>query len=155
MIYHIPAALAAKGITQSEWEEWTGSKMKTASSGRTSACCEVAVCLAVSSFAPCFIYCMCTQAKAEVEQWNQQLLQWQNDFNAEVLMPKGVFAKSQSKCTVTYGPKGEKQRHAERWFAFSLTPDETQKLQGEPHLTGDIETGCCGGVDERELCIHP
>ena len=61
----------------------------------------------------------------------------------------------QSHCDVHYDKNG-KHRHIERWLAIALTPEESNKLFLEPHLTGDIEdTQCCGGVDEHMLCMHP
>ena len=73
----------------------------------------------------------------------------------QVLEPKGAFCKTQSLCWVTHGPKGEKQRHFERWLAVAVSQEGIQQLKSEPHLFGDIESGCCGGVNEHDCCIHP
>ncbi len=63
--------------------------------------------------------------------------------------------KTQSYCFVTRGGRGEKHRHISRWISFALTPEHVELLRQEPTIFGDIESGCCGGPDERTLTIHP
>ncbi len=64
-----------------------------------------------------------------------------------------MFINTKSHCIAVYTDKG-KQRHFHRWIAIALTPDESEKLKSEPFLSGDIEDAtCCGGVNERDLCM--
>eukprot|EP00958_Prasinococcus_capsulatus_P009350 scaffold910_cov396-Prasinococcus_capsulatus_cf.AAC.71 len=99
-------------------------------------------------------------SKPEILRWDAALREWQNSFNKE-LHQYGIFVKTQrrmapqSHCQAYYDKDGKK-RHFERWLAIALTPEESNRLALEPHLSGDIEnTKCCGGVDEHELCMHP
>ena len=87
---------------------------------------------------------------------DQDLRVWQANFTSE-LQQAGLpmMVKTRSHCHVTYTDKG-RQRHIERWITISLTAEESQRLQHEPHLSGDVQNmTCCNGVDEHELCIHP
>ena len=36
-----------------------------------------------------------------------------------------------------------------------MNPEEAARLQMEPHLTGDIESSGCTGIDEHLMAIHP
>ena len=82
-------------------------------------------------------------------------MDWQRRFNEASLLPKGMFVKTQSHCSVWYDKDG-KHRVQERWLAFALNPSEAERLQKEPHLTGDIEgSNCWGHPDEHTLAIHP
>ena len=99
----------------------------------------------------------CQQRRSAAERLDFALRDWQARFNTQVLAASGIFVKTQSICTVTYNDKGQKQRHIERWLAFALTETESIKLQGEPHVVGDVSDGKhCGtqGVDETQLCMH-
>lgn len=96
----------------------------------------------------------CKKQRQKVMTWDKALRDWQDNFNASELSHINHFVKTQSRCLATYTDKG-KQRHTERWIAIALTPEESIKLRGEPHIFGDIENGCCGGPNEEECCMHP
>ena len=42
----------------------------------------------------------------------------------------------------------------DRWFAISLTSDDSMQLQNEPHLMGEWRNEVWY-VDENKLCMHP
>lgn len=95
----------------------------------------------------------CKWQKTKVMRVDAAFRRWQNDFNVE-LAKLGCFIKTRSHCHVTHNDKGEKQRHFTRWIELATLPETAQALKNAPHLTGDVESGCCGGVDENELCMH-
>eukprot|EP01041_Mallomonas_annulata_P005866 gene5866-11846_t len=140
----IPNELLQNGLTQFDVQEWIYEKLKACSATR----------------APCFLTCICLPVRCcgglrrEILESDAMLRQWQKDFNSSVLMHKGMFVKTQSRCDVTYDKNG-KHRHIERWISFAMTPEEIEILKNEPHLIGDIEHGCCGLPPEEDLCLHP
>ena len=73
---------------------------------------------------------------------------------ATALQQRGMAVKTQSHCDVSYDKDG-KHRHIERWIAFAMNQVEAERLMREPHLTGDVERGSCGGPDEAVLVLHP
>lgn len=152
---NIPYQLYNAGVTDQEWTEFV-KRLVQVNSMRKGACriqCLLR-CLSLI-FLPCLIPSACQSCAREIAAWDKELRKWQDDFNNEVLIRQGCFVKTKSNCWVTYNQKGEKQRHIDRWIAFALTPAESELLKYEPHITGDIEKGCCGGVNEETCCIHP
>lgn len=155
---NIPSQLAQFGVSEHEWASAIKRLEADVQSLRSGACtagCWAGACLSILSLG---ILCpvFCAMRKKKVVAWDAAFRAWQADFNDKVLVPKGGFCKSQSLCWVTYGPKGEKQRHHARWVAIALQPHAVTHLRAEPHLFGDIENhSCCNGVNEGELCIHP
>ena len=116
---------------------------------RSTACFEGSrglVCL----FLPCMWPWLWGRIATEVKRWNDALLDWQRRFNAEVLQPRGMLVKTQS-----HAVQGSKSRHVESWIAFAMNPTESARLANEPHLTGDIKHGDCGGMDETDLVLLP
>ena len=145
---HIPYQLFNCGVTDEEWAFWVG-RLQEVNYTRRGACtlgCW-ADCLTVV-FLPCLCSAVCKKGADHIYAWNDALLRWQSDFNNQVLSRQGCMVKSKSHCHVTYNDKGEKQRHFDRWLAFALNLEQCQQLQYEPHITGDVERGCCNGVDE-------
>lgn len=147
-----PEIIFERGLEQLEFMSWM-EKLHRISSLRPTVCSDVCTCFSLALF-PCFWPRCFKRSGDKVRKWNAALLQWQRDFNHEVLGPLGMFCKTQSRCDVTYDKNG-KHRYIERWIAFAVTPEEIAMLQDEPHLIGDVETGCCGCANEHELCIHP
>ena len=87
------------------------------------------------------------------KNWDDALRKWQADFNKEVLEPKGMFIKSQSK-TRAHG--GDEQK--ERWFSIALNNEEATKLKAEEHILGAAyPIGVCvsSGMHEKDFCCHP
>ncbi len=114
--------------------------------------CLICFCLCTCPLAICYL---CKKKKKNVMEWDAAMREWMEAFNKEVLAERGIFMKTQSNCRVSHDENG-KHRHVERWLAFALTEVDAAALGLEPHLSGDIENmNCCGGVDERECCMHP
>jgi len=150
---NIPYQLYNAGVSDSEWLKRVGMLQQV--NNMRLGCCNVSCCLDIFLVIFCACKYACKRCAAHIRVWNDALLKWQNDFNNEVLLRQGCFIKTRSNCWVTYNEKGEKQRHIDRWIAIALTPEQSVILRNEPHLTGDIEAGCCGGVNEHECCVHP
>lgn len=147
-----PEALFESGLSPLEFSKWM-LKLEQLSSLRNTICQDVCACFGYALL-PCLWFSCCKRTAANVRKWNTALMDWQSEFSSTVLKPLGMYCKTQSRCDVTYDKNG-KHRYIERWVAFALTPEESERLKLEPHLQGDIETGCCGGVNEMELCVHP
>lgn len=148
-----PQELIDGGISQDLIDEWFVHRLGKVNQFRNSCMFDAAAWISALGLCVIIPY-MCSRQKIYLERWSSELLNWQNEFNQTVLEKKGLFVKTQSNCHVSYDKNG-KHRHIERWVSIALTPEEVQKLQNEPHLFGDIETGCCGGPDESKLCMHP
>ena len=87
-----------------------------------------------------------------VKKWDDALRKWQADFNKEVLEPKGMFIKSQSKVRA-HG--GDEQK--ERWFFIALNNEEATKLKAEEHILGAAyPIGVCvsSGMHEKDFCCQ-
>ena len=103
----------------------------------------------------------CRQYIKEIKTWDKLMREWQDDFNREVLRPRGMFIKTQSHCVRTSGagPDDPGSRSVSRWFAIALTEEDSVKLQGEPHITGSTDhvlgmVTCISDLHERDLCMH-
>lgn len=111
----------------------------------------------------CFLCCAHQRLIHDVTHWNEKLTKWENDFNKEVLKPKGMFMKLQSVCAwgtvhnVEYGNSDVPEQFlAERWFAFAFTQEESEKLQREPHMKGFDNDGKWSKVDKSTpFACHP
>lgn len=156
---HVPTELFERGISEMQWLEWV-QKLREVNNLRSGAfACSCLCWWSCVLSCPCLWSYLCKSAKEYVMAWNEKLLAWQNNFNSQVLENKDIFIKTRSYSFSTYSQTAEsgtqRQRHAIRWFAIALTPGEILKLKEEPHLTGEIDEGCCGGPNEYECCIHP
>lgn len=153
----VPSQLGQAGVSESEWAQWSQQLYTQVNMIKDPPCPGCAICIVCSiGTLGLAVPFMCAAGKTSVLKWDAAFRQWQADFNAQVLQPKGIFCKSQSLCWVTRGPKGEKQRHYHRWIAFAFGPDACMSLQNQPHLQGDIEDHtCCNGFNEHVLCMHP
>eukprot|EP00762_Andalucia_godoyi_P008353 ANDGO_07380.mRNA.1 hypothetical protein EMIHUDRAFT_124914 len=149
----IPDELFENGLTPEVFEEWAA-KLEDIRAIRVSGCGQLARCMLFLVALPCFCRRECGKMRANIEEWDSAFRNWQSDFNTEVLEALGMFVKTQSKCDVFYDRNG-KHRIVERWLAFAMNPTDAEILRAEPHLAGDIESGCCGGPNEHELCMHP
>jgi hypothetical protein len=154
IVDNIPEELLKAGLTLDEVDEWFVRKLKNVGRKRNPCCWDACSCIGAFAFF-CFLPCACKRWRTYIENWNHDLIEWQVEFNEQVLSKKNMFVKTQSNCEVSYDKNG-KHRHIERWISIAVTADEVQRLKSEPHLYGDIENwGCCGGVDEDQLCMHP
>ncbi|EOD08918.1 hypothetical protein EMIHUDRAFT_124914 [Emiliania huxleyi CCMP1516] len=152
-----PPQLRQAGVTDGEWAHWAGRLYKEVNLIKPQKCSFICwASLVVMLATLCLIAPLCcAEHRKTIMAWDAAFRSWQAEFNAQVLQPKGIFCKSQSLCWVTRGPKGEKQRHYHRWIAFAFSADAVGNLMHQPHLMGDIESGCCGGPNEFECCMHP
>jgi hypothetical protein len=154
----IPEILSEKGLSQSVWIEWV-EKLKKINKLRSGCCAEF--CCSFSSLflicIPCLLISACKQDKIFIMNWNQQLVDWQNDFNKQELEKLGLLVKTQSRMFVTRDENGKKKSY-ERWLAFALNESEVIKLENEPHLFSNDyadDCSCMGGVNQNECCVHP
>ena len=155
-----PKELFQNGFARATYDEWT-EKLHKIKKIRASKCKDLCGCLLCVTFS-CFTYYFCKARKSEISAWDKALRAWQYDFNSQVLNLYGIYVKTKSSCSATYGAIAlatgipRKDWYIERWIAFALEPEEITKLKSEPYLSGDIEDfGCCGGANESELCMHP
>jgi len=141
-----PHELRERGISDIEWITWI-EKLKEVNSLRTKppTCKITCFCLfdCICALFLCYWPICCARERDVVLRWNSALLNWQTDFNNQVLRPKNIFLKTQSKATATYtmdgtsdGKGGRKDRHITRWLAFAFTAAEIEKLRQEVALTG-------------------
>lgn len=152
-----PYQLFNRGVTDNEWKDHVQRlcRVNNMRNGCCTYCISGLVVLLVLPF--CLPY-YCKNDASKIKLWDNELRKWQNDFNEECLIGLGMFCKTQSFCWVTTTEKGEKERHFERWIAFALTPEHSERLKNEPHLSGDIDdycANCCGAYPESKCCVHP
>jgi len=114
----------------------------------------------------CLSYCCCLcgywekRFATNASRWNKELKEWQDNFNREVLMPKGMLIKLQSLCMYVAldDPHGNYtyQYATERWFAIAFTKEESEKLQSEPHIRGFTNDNKWCELDEANPFVcHP
>ena len=160
-------ALAVKGVDPGLVDFWFRDRLADAQ-GKTQICCPRS--LACAFPLVWFMLPLLMQLELKrVISWDQALRSWQEDFNREVLEPKGMFLKTQSNCRMhrikQQNGSYRERKYTARWFAIALTEEESEKLKSEPHITGHAGhvacscIACCRGgsreVHERELCCHP
>jgi hypothetical protein len=155
--------LGKKGIDPGLVEGWFAHRKFLEAQRRTRKCCPDAIFGLATLFIPIFwpaIPFLCRQHARDIKEWDKWMREWQDDFNKEVLMPRGMFIKSQSRCVVRIrrGKDGrqKKTRHIEKWFTIAMTEEQATKLKQEPHIQGDTQpVACCvSDLHESELCMH-
>jgi len=129
IIDKLPDELYSNGLDRSSAETYLKEKLPLVNTVR-SPCCAMLMFV----ICPCLCCYLCARNKQELMQWDMRLREWQNEFNDSVLTKIGHFVKSQSKCTVTYGANGQKERHIERWIAIALTAEESELLRNDLHV---------------------
>jgi hypothetical protein len=161
----IPDELFATGLDRKVATEYLHQGLTNANA--PSNCCCAAMCVTsvvLFFWVPGILCACCAAGKREADDWNDRMLRWQNDFNSQVLQPRGMYCKTQSKCDAVYvyqsngngAGSTRKERYTERWIAFAMNPEEANLLYNEPHVFGDLEDWtCCCGVDEKRYCAHP
>ena len=162
-----PYLLANMGLSDEEWQRRIKALQKIKdNSGFVGDCWGITKKIIFGALfffiLPFWLPGFCKRRVERLDRWDEAMRKWQNDWNVEGLERLGIFVKTQSNCWVTYGGKGEKHRHYERWLAFSLTPNEKILLENEVHMMGDVENweNCCPqcgcqGPNENKLCWHP
>lgn len=149
----LPGELFANGLREAVVADWLA-KLPAINSKRPTKCGGCMSCFFTFLVCPCFIGQWCRAQAKNVKAWDDDMRFWQEQFNKIELERINHYIKTQSRCDVTYDKDGKK-RHIERWIAIALNAEESAKLKAEPHMVGDIETGCCGGPNETECCMHP
>jgi len=65
----------------------------------------------------------------------------------------GVIADPSSITAVHY----REEEYFDRYLCFAMNPEEVELLKKEPHIVcppgKEPDDGCCGGPDNRELCV--
>lgn len=135
-------ALESRGVTQAEWDRYFDRMVNEVQSRQISICS----CVTMSAFLLPLPY-VCWQQN----NYQSGVKRWVDDFNQQVLMPKGMFAKFQT-CEVYIDNPGDNtggQSEEISWLAVALTPEEVQRLKEEPIFWWP---GCC---NEGVLTKHP
>ena len=126
----------------------------------------------------------CSMMKKRIKEWNVAMVKFVDELNQklqpfgffvktqsncvvetkgkELIIPNTFFYPNNLEDNKNYllkyaeGPKGEKHevRVFDRWFAISLTSEDSMQLQNEPHLMGEWHNEVWY-VDENKLCMHP
>lgn len=150
---NMPGALARQGITEEEWKKWRNILVgiNKARLGMYKKKGAGSLFKALNPFA-------WFEDQSAID-WNKQLQQWQADFNATVLIPRGVYCKTKSHSWSSQQPvykDGTEQvidmqteRMYRREIHFAFTPDEQRSLKSEPHLTGEVY------MREKYFVMHP
>lgn len=160
----VPDALQEKGVLSSDWQEIMGERLfRDVQTLRRAPCSPMMMCLwppvllctVVTLGGICCL--ICPEEKKEQMKWDRALREWEDTANERFFKPKGMLLHAQSRCVVTRGSKGEKNRHIYRWFAIALDEEEAERLKLEPRKSGDVENGCgCECCpNEQEMLIHP
>ena len=137
-------------LTVQELQPWLEELRRTSEERHLSG---VSFCLGMLCIFLPGMWCLCCWwIKRSDRRWSSALNDWQQRLNAELLIPRGLYVKTQSYCTSAANytiEGGSDSRHISRWVAFALTPQEMLILQREPHLSGNVE--------EREsaFMLHP
>eukprot|EP00455_Lapot_gusevi_P044814 TRINITY_DN5654_c0_g1_i2.p1 TRINITY_DN5654_c0_g1~~TRINITY_DN5654_c0_g1_i2.p1 ORF type:complete len:228 (+),score=18.44 TRINITY_DN5654_c0_g1_i2:422-1105(+) len=126
----VPPPLLQRGVTQEIWVEWVH-KLQTSVQSRTP-CCGVFGCLLSATFLFPLI-CWCHQNN----RYQDALSLWLQQFNESVLMPRGMFAATQTAEYDVHYSDGNQSKHYHEeisWLAIATTPEEVEKLRTEPHI---------------------
>jgi hypothetical protein len=163
----VPFYLKKKGLTEEQWQ----TAMKELRSvdcfwgqGPMARCilCPFGACFAFIYLGfflmlPCLFASLTRMMHMKMDK---KLRRWQAHFN-DVLMPLGMFCKTQSELTeVTTAPVngngGKRSRWFARWVAFALDEKEIENLKNDPHVKGSLRTDCamCGLMTDEDCCMH-
>ena len=158
-IKQVPEQLAMKGLERSMWNHWVTRELMKVQElreppGPAILCCIFCFPCVLMSL-PCIGGSLAKKNNDMLRKWDDAMRKWLCDLNSQVLEPYGIWAKTQSHCHLVHKRDGKKEKRTERWIAFAFTPEEIDKLKQEPHLTGHIEKGGCGGPVESDFCMHP
>mmetsp|Transcript_18210 Transcript_18210/g.28259 ORF Transcript_18210/g.28259 Transcript_18210/m.28259 type:complete len:105 (-) Transcript_18210:220-534(-) len=91
----------------------------------------------------------CMQKQCGPQNYYSSLFQWQRDFNAEVLEPRGMLCKTKAYAFMIHTGDGKQQRVVVKWISIAFSPDEVAALKVEPHVSGAVGCCCCDCNDEK------
>ncbi len=144
----VPVQLAER-LTEQEWQKCIADlkKVNEISGVGSKSCSEAA-------FFSCYVASFIVLAASVVgiplifvltcwkrDKYQKALRKWQDDFNQEVLQPKGMHCKTQSICGMYESIDGDGNK-CMVWgcdgsrIAFALSATEVKTLKNEPHLLG-------------------
>ena len=146
----VPAVLKDKGLTQKEWDEWVTKRVYEITAKRPECCIAFSAMLFT-----CGLNSLCFNWKKVVIP---ELLQWQEDFNREVLSKKGIFMKIRSH-GVRLGVGGSDSgsgRLVIHALAFAYVPELVVELENLNPNSGAVYKGgaifaCCGDQTNDEI----
>jgi len=113
----LPPPLAARGMTQQEWDGIVAGSQAAQKS--TVGLCGGVLMLLTVILIP--IYCLV------VSNYHTHFDLWLQQLNSVHLQPRGMLARLQ-RATTGHG----KYKHHRQWLAIALTPDESEQLAAEP-----------------------
>jgi len=159
-IKRIQDVMGQRGVDPGELEYWFEERLRVVQENVNVCCPDTLWCLVFPLMLFCLPY-VCRRRLEKVEKWDRALRDWQDDMNRQLLRPRGMMVKTQSKSRVEYF-EGERRKHVARWFAIALTEEEAAKLELEPHVWGTSDVVACScccfmphKVVEGDLCCHP
>jgi hypothetical protein len=133
----IPPQLADRGVTRDEWMHWMGRLSQQVQE------------VSFSVVSAVLIICTLVAIPYLIHRSNRLhtlVAQWTEDFNRQVLQPRGLLCKTQ-KSVENRG----KHNIEESWLHIALTPEAISTLQQQPHIfsynpftdTATAVTGAC------------
>ena len=131
----IPTQLAAKGVTQEEWNGVAGELVAVQHS--TLGACASGLLLLSIILIP--VYCVVRS------NYQAHLATWLDKLNSAHLQPRGMLARFQS-LTVPRGKSTQKYS----WLAIALTPEESAQLASEPAFWVPEDCSCCDANPGRQ-----
>jgi len=132
----VPDPLAAKGLTQGEWNEWVLDGFRRITRKRPECCVEF-----FATVLTCGLYnCCCAVNLVPL------LDEWQQDFNQQVLGKKGIYMKIRSH-GMRRSPDGNENKGGYLVIyalAFAFDDNRVQELRGlNPNSGYTNKGGCC------------
>ena len=118
-ISSVPEPLLKRGVTQAVWDEYVRDKLQKVQAKNVSISTHV-------------LAWMCTAGLSMMylgRSYQRHLRAWLDEFNEEVLLKRGMMAKTQTKVVIV-----GKSRVELSWLAISLTPQDAKLLRAEKHM---------------------
>lgn len=149
----VPEELCKRGLTKEVWGQWMMKLRALRRSTLPVGCHPVRWAFQLGELLTLGTLSCCVAPPGK-RRFLDELAGWQAGFN-EPLSKLGLAVKTQSFAwgTSVAGRRFEKMLS---WLTFALTPEESDLLGGEPHLFGEVRSGCCapGPLDETDQPIH-
>lgn len=143
---HPPTVLMENGLTTEEWEHWMNVEFQKARSVRTNTWIEILLVL----FTGCIYVCL-QRDIANHRAVCDALLDWQQRFNSECLIPRhGMRVKLRScKFEHTDDDRQPPTYSVHHTLTFAYAPTACERLRMENPVSGELNPyggcgGCCG-----------
>jgi hypothetical protein len=155
---NVPSPLSLRGVSLKDWQFWVLRLKRNVNSKRIPIGFHFIVGVISLPFIILCLPCLSFYRQEDkdgmdlmVRDYDSAFRNWQDEFNKEVLIKKGIFMKTKSYCSGTEN----NSRVVNRLIVFALCPAEIEKLKNEAYLNGDIHQGDSGTtVYEGDLCMH-